>query len=147
MLDHERVEDCPLIMVDGDIEKLLIEGAESTLTVTLSEVEPPGPEQEMPNVVLVVKLPELCEPEVPLEPLQFELAGDAEAVHDEAFVDDQVKVAEVLYGMEKGPLMSAVGNKITGGEDTFTVTLSAIVPFTPVQEMVNLVLTIKFPVL
>src|SRR3989344_3961071 len=115
VLDNERVEDCPLIMVDGDIEKLLIEGAESTLTVTLSEVEPPEPLQEIVNVVLVVILPELCEPEVPLEPLQFELAGDAEAVHDEAFVDDQVKVAEVLYGMEIGPfellaLMSTVGD-------------------------------------
>lgn len=60
-----------------------------TLTVTESCADPPGPEQEREYVVVVVRLPVFCEPEVPDQPV-----GETE--QEVALVDDQVIVVEEL---------------------------------------------------
>ena len=73
-------------------------GWEATLTVTLSEVEPPGPLQVRVKVVELVRLPVLVEPEVGLAPDQ-----PPEALQLLALAVFHDRVALLLWGMVIGP--------------------------------------------
>lgn len=77
--------------------------------LTPSEAVPPVPVQAIVYVCEDVRSPADCEPEVDFVPDQA-----PEAMHESALVEEQVKVAAVLYGMDIGPseplaLMFAVG--------------------------------------
>jgi hypothetical protein len=86
---------------------------------------PPAPLQLKVNFVVALSAAVTCEPVVVWAPLQ-----PSEALHEVAFVDDQVKV-------ELAPLLTVVGfaAKLTAGAGVLTDTVAdcAALPPTPLQ--------------
>ncbi len=101
-------------------------------TSTLSEAEPPGPEQEILKVVVPVKLPE----EVPeLEVLEEKAEPFLVTEQEVALVEDQLMEVEpplvILMGPSEPPAL--ISAETEDGAPTVTVTLFWALPPGPVQ--------------
>ena len=135
-------EEFPEFIVAGFAFIATVGRAERTLTVMLSEADPPMPVHTTLYVLFIVRFPDDCEPDVPD-------AFSGVTVHEVAFAEVHEIVADVLLSIVIGPselfaLMSAV---TTGAAPTSMRTLSvASVPPGPRQVTVYVCPSIKFPV-
>ena len=84
-------------------------GGGFTLTTTLSDADPPGPEQLNEYVCDDVRLPVDREPDVPVH-------SGGETVQEVALVEVQLIVAAVLFAIEMGPLESLALISAVGGD-------------------------------
>src|SRR5262245_24560268 len=102
-----RSTELPLEVGGGDVE-------EATVTVADWLTEPPPPKQVSVNVVLAVRFPVVCEPEIAFVP-----DHPPDAVHEVALVVLQVSVEAVPEVIEPGLADKAtVGPGVEGGGAT-----------------------------
>jgi hypothetical protein len=138
--DQVIIEDPPLVTVVGFAESDTVGDGGDTVTVADALCAPPDPVQVRLKVLLLVSAPEDSLPEVALAPDQ-----PAEALHDVAFVEDQVSVEDPPLVTDVGfAAIDTVGTGGGGGEPvTVTVVDVLAVPPDPVQERLNVVVLVK----
>jgi hypothetical protein len=118
----------------------IVDGA--TLTVTLAEAVSVLPVQRTSNVAFDVRLPVLCDPEVPVQPR-------GETLHAVAFTDDQLMVAVAPYSMLQLPFapLQEISADTTGdgggAAPTSTLMLAVASPTLPVQRSSNVALAVR----
>lgn len=145
LVDVQEIIDEPpddTLIGDAVIEKVGVGPIDPTVTITVCVTDvPPDPVQEPVYIVVVVRGPVETLPDV----LVCEIVPPV-MVQEEAFVDDQVRVAELLDATEVGEAERVrVGTEPTL-PDMFTVTFwIADVPPVPVQEPENVVVAVSAP--
>ena len=121
--DHVRVDALPLPMVLGLALKLTVTaGLALTVTVAVCAAVPPAPVQVRVYTEVLVSAPVDCVPVTALAPDQA-----PEAVHEVAFVADQVSVALPPLFRALGPTLS-----VTVGADAVTETVADCAALPPV---------------
>ena len=134
VVDQFNVTPPPLTTVAGDAASEIVGGGSavtgSTVTLTDCVTEPPPPVQVSANDEFDVKAPVVALPAVALAPPQF-----PEAVHAEALVEDQTRVAEAPAIRTDGDTDSDTEGPggAVGGCVTFAVTVWPAVPPAPAQ--------------
>ena len=128
---HVNVELPPLDTLVGETLSVSVGAAGGcwTVTVAVAELDPPVPLQFSEKLALAVSGPTLCEPVVDLLPDQ-----PPDAVHDVAFVADQVKVLlpplDTLVGLAVSVVTGALGG---GAAPTVTAASPLATPPRPTQ--------------
>jgi hypothetical protein len=140
--DHVSIEEPPEL-TDVGFAEIVAVGAGFAVTVTVADWVldvPPAPVHAKLKVLVAVRAPVLCVPEVALEPLHAPLA-----VQPVALVDDHVSV-------EEPPELNDVGfAEIVAVGAGFAVTVTVVdaacdVPPAPVQVSVKVVVAVRLPV-
>ncbi len=142
---HVRVAEPPLATVVGLAVSVSVGAAAGASTVTMIDrvAVPPSPVHDNVKVLVDVRVPVDCEPDVVLSPDQA-----PEAVHESAFVELHVKVAVPPLGTAVGLAPSStVGAGGGGVPDTTTVTDCVAVPPEPEHVRENALLAARGPVL
>lgn len=129
--DQFSVVEPPLATVVG-VAVSVTEGAAGCVTVTFTDcvVSPPAPVHVNANAEFAVKAPVDAVPDVALVPLQL-----PDAVHDVAFVEDQVSVAAEPATTAEGATVSVTvgASGVVGGCVTLAMTVCPAVPPAPEQ--------------
>jgi len=131
VLLHVNVELPPLDTLVGETLSVSVGAAGGccTVTVAVAEFDPPVPLQFKEKLEFAVSAPVLCEPLVALVPDQ-----PPEAVHDVAFVADQVSVLALPLVTVVGFAVSVVTGALGGGSaPTCTLADPVVVPPRPAQ--------------
>ncbi len=134
---HVRVTPLPESTVASDALNTMVGGGGRTLTATVCDAEPPAPLHASVKLALLTRLPVDVEPEVARAPDQ-----PPDAVHEVAFTDDQVKVADVPFAIEAGDTLS----ETVGAGAIATLTVRLIEPPGPEQSSVNEVFAWSGPI-
>ena len=131
VLLHVSVELPPLDTLVGETLRFSVGAAGGccTVIVAVAELDPPVPLQFNEKLALAVSAPVLCEPLVALVPDQ-----PPDAVHDVAFVADQVSVLEPPLVTVVGLAVKVVTGALGGGAaPTCTLADPFVVPPRPAQ--------------
>lgn len=142
---HVKVAEPPLATFVGLAVSVSVgaAGGASTVTVIDRVAVPPSPVHDNVKVLVDVRAPVYCEPDVVLSPDQA-----PDAVHESAFVELHVKVALPPLGTIVGlALSSTVGAGGGGVPATTTVTDCVAVPPLPEHVRENALLAARGPVL
>jgi hypothetical protein len=137
----------PFVSVEGVAASVTVGAGAAlggrTVTSTVWVAVPPAPVQVSANDELAVSTPVFAVPEVALGPLQL-----PDAVHAEAFVDDQLRVTVPPELTVEGDADSETDGPVglLGGCMTFAVTVWPAVPPAPLQVSVYEVVAASAPV-
>jgi len=138
LVDDQVSVEAPPLATDVGFATSDTEGADPTVTVADALAVPPVPVQERVNVLVIVSTPVDC----PV--LESGLLPDhaPDATQEVALADDQVSVEDPPLATDAGFATSDT----VGAGTTVTVADAPAVPPAPVQERVNVLVTVSGPV-